>query len=239
MNFQPIMHYHTRDKKKGNPIALRDFLSLRNEDPHFSEKYVIKIMKNSKFFNGQQLQLIEEQSHNEPDIIDVLNEDNKYEVKTFWNESGCELLSLNKDFGDVYKELCINEELEYQFSNWNKPDMYNETSKNLIEKMKKKSMDYILLMKKKPMDYILLMVNTFSLDNKNIYHLDRSIDVDVLKWQYVLNVYDFNFAIYLIKPTYYNQFTIYHITKNNIENDIINYNDFFEKYVTIEKIIFR
>ena len=225
MEFIPTIHYHSKNDRKNAPLALRDFLSLRENDEHFAEKYVIDILKCSRFFYKQNLVLVENQSNKEPDIIDKLNKNNKYEIKTFWNKKGCEMLSLEKDFDKVFKALNFDEDLEFQFNNWNKPENYNETSKSIIKKMKNK-----------PMNYILFMIQTFCLDDNNSFTFNASTDIDILKWQHVLKINNFDFMIYIIKPTLFNQFAIYQISKNSIDKEIINYDDFFKKYITIEKI---
>lgn len=55
MNFTPTIHYHAKDDKKGNPLAIKDFLSKKHQDQHFSEKYVIEIIKQSNFFKNRDL----------------------------------------------------------------------------------------------------------------------------------------------------------------------------------------
>ncbi len=225
MNFTLQIYYHPKDGKKENPLAIKDFLSRKHQDQYFTEKYVIEILKQSKFFKGQDLCLVESQSNKEPDVIDK-NTNTKYEIKTFWNQSGCERLSLDKDFAETFKALNFVEELDYQFKNWNKPENYNKTSKRIIEKMKNKQMNYVLF-----------MINCFCLDNSNLFSFPGSTDIDALKWQYVLKVNDFNFTIYIIKPTLFNKFTIHAITNKTIKKELISYNDFFEKYITTEAIL--
>lgn len=224
MNFTPTIHYHAKDDKKGNPLAIKDFLSKKHQDQHFSEKYVIEIIKQSNFFKNRDLCLVEEQSNKEPDVIDKKT-NIKYEIKTFWNQSGCEMLSLDKDFAKTFKALNFNEDLDFQFKNWNKPDNYNNTTKNIIKKMKNKQMNYILF-----------MINCFCLDSPSMFSFYGSIDIDALKWQYVLKANNFNFTIYIIKPTFFNQFAIHEITKESIKKEVVSYNDFFKKYITTENI---
>ncbi|GEM_PF-4246367 len=225
MNFTPTIHYHSKNDIPNAPLALRDFLSLRKNDKYFAEKYVIEILKHSRFFQNQDLTLVEIQNDSQPDVVDNLNKTTKYEIKTFWNQEGCEMLSLGKNYKNTFKALSFNESLKHQLINWNKPENYNQTSKSIIEKMKKK-----------PMNYILFMINTFCLDDDKTMMVEGSEDVDVLKWQFVLKSNSFDFKIFIIKPTLFNKFAIYCINKVKIEKEILNYNDFFEKYITVENI---
>lgn len=109
MNFTPTIYYHSKNDVPNAPLALRDFLSLRENDKNFAEKYVIKLLKHSCFFQNQDLTLVEIQNDSEPDIVDNLNKTIKYEIKTFWNQEGCEMLSLGKDFEKTFKALNFND----------------------------------------------------------------------------------------------------------------------------------
>jgi hypothetical protein len=215
------MLYHNKNDIKDNPLALCDFLSLRENDSLFTEKYVREIVSNSSFFVGQDLEVVTSQNKSEPDLIDKLNKQNIYEVKTFWKQKGCEMLSNGIDFKQTYKELSFNEDLDFQFNNWDKPNNYNKSTQNLIEKMKKK-----------PMNYILFMLNTFSLKDRNLFTFEVFTDIDAIKWQYILKVNNFSFKIFVIKPTILNQFAINRISQTSIQEEIISYNDFFSKYIT-------
>ena len=80
------------------------------------------------------------------------------------------------------------------------------------------------------------MINCFCLDSPSMFSFYGSIDIDALKWQYVLKANNFNFTIYIIKPTFFNQFAIHEITKESIKKEVVSYNDFFKKYITTENI---
>jgi hypothetical protein len=220
--FQPIIHYHSKENKKNAPLALKDFLSTKRD--YFSEKYVISIIKSSNFFCKQDLSLNTNQANSEPDIKNNKNPSEIYEIKTFWNQKGCEELSLDEDFVKTYNDLNFNEDLDYQFENWDKPEKYNKYTQNLIKKMRKK-----------PMNYILFMINTFCIDNDSIM-MNTSVDIDAKKWQYILLSNNFKFCIYIIKPTLFNKFVIYKIKQESIEFNFVENQDFFTNYVTIESL---
>jgi len=223
MDLYSTIYFHSKDDLPGNPPAICDFLSLRKNDSLFTEKYILNIIKNSNFFIGQELQVIESQSHSEADIIDI-NSKTLYEVKTFLNQSGCESLSLGKIFLKTFESLLINETIEEQLNNWDKPEKYDKITKKIISKMKKKQMDYIIF-----------MLTSFCLESNSSFSSICTTDIDVEKWQYILKLLSYRYKVYIIKPTLFNQFAIYQISTSSINKEIIDFKDFFDKYITIKR----